>query len=105
MTKERDGHEDLTSPGPAVAKDEDRSAREAKRLAARRRVLLGVAATAPMIVTFGRREALALDDYVCQSLGDVVIDLPGGAGTETCTCKFVGQGMDSANECKPENDP
>ena len=42
---------------------------EAKRLAARRRFLLGGAAAVPLIVTLGQREAWAASTAVCRSLG------------------------------------
>jgi len=42
---------------------------EAKRLAARRRFLLGGATALPLIVTLGQREAWAASAALCQSLG------------------------------------
>lgn len=45
------------------------AAAEAKRLAARRRFLLGGATALPLIVTLGQREAWAASSAVCQSLG------------------------------------
>ena len=45
------------------------TAAEAKRMAARRRFLLGGATALPLIVTLGQREAWAASAAVCQSLG------------------------------------
>lgn len=45
------------------------SSAEAKRIAARRRFLLGGATALPMIVTLGQREAWAASASVCQSMG------------------------------------
>lgn len=42
---------------------------EAKRLAARRRFLIGGAAALPLIVTLGQREAWAASSSVCKSMG------------------------------------
>ena len=42
---------------------------EDKRIAARRRFLLGGATALPLIVTLGQREAWAASAAVCQSLG------------------------------------
>ncbi len=42
---------------------------EAKRVAARRRFLLGGATALPLIVTLGQREAWAASSSVCNSLG------------------------------------
>ncbi len=49
--------------------DADKSSTEAKRLAARRRFLLGGATALPLIVTLGQREAWAASQAVCQSMG------------------------------------
>ena len=86
--------------------DADAVARaEAKRLDTRRRVLLGLAAVTPMVITFGRREALAADEYVCESLGDMAVTLPAPGGTITCTCLIIGSPpTDAGNECKPADD-
>ena len=78
---------------------------EAKRLDTRRRVLLGLAAVTPMVITFGRREALAADEYVCVSLGDMAVTLPEPGGTITCTCNIIGSNpTDAGNDCKPIDD-
>ena len=45
------------------------TAAEAKRVAARRRFLLGGATALPLIVTLGQREAWAASAAVCASLG------------------------------------
>lgn len=42
---------------------------EAKRLAARRRFLLGGAGALPVIVTLGQKQAFAASLHVCQSAG------------------------------------
>ena len=47
----------------------DRTTAEAKRLAARRRFLLGGASALPLIVTLGQKEAWAASAALCQSLG------------------------------------
>ena len=90
MAEFRADPKDETKGVPSTV-DADAVARaEAKRLDTRRRVLLGLAAVTPMVITFGRREALAADEYVCQSLGDMVVNLPPPAGTMTCTCLIIG---------------
>lgn len=51
-----------------AAKD-DAEAYEAKRLAARRRFLMGGAAALPLVVTLGQKEAWAASAAVCRSHG------------------------------------
>ncbi len=55
-----------TKVGSGVPMEHDSA--EAKRLAARRRFLLGGAAALPLIVTLGQKEAWAASVAVCQSL-------------------------------------
>ena len=58
---------------------------ERKRLAARRRFLVGGAAAVPLILTFGHREAHAAGMSVCMSQ----VGFPGeGGGTPTFVCRL-----------------
>ena len=95
---QKDGVEQISNDhGPL--KDE---AGEVKLLATRRRVILGAAAAAPWVVTFGRKQALAADEYVCTSLGDMQVTLPPAGGTVTCTCLILGAPPgEGGNVCKP----
>lgn len=63
---------------------------EAKRLAARRKFLIGGAAGVPVVLTFGHRQAHAAGRSVCMSQ----LGFPGeGDGTPTFVCRlFQGGG-------------
>lgn len=99
--KQKDGVEELSKDQGAI---EDAAAEE-KLLATRRRIIMGAASTVPWIVTFGRKEALAADEYVCQSLGDMQVTLPPAGGTVTCTCVVLGAPPgEGGNTCKPPED-
>lgn len=62
----------LTDQGAANV---DADIYEAKRLAARRRFLLGGAAALPLVVTLGQKEAWAASAAVCRSRGVFTRDL------------------------------
>ena len=76
-------------PADKVAKSEDEVPRESardpaerKRLAARRRLLVGGAAAVPVVLTFGPRQAHAATASVCISMGGSTFPGQGG-GTPT----------------------
>jgi len=73
-------------------------AAEAKRLAARRRFLLGGATAIPVIVTLSQKQAWAASSQVCQSA-----NLGYGAGfTEKDYIRARTEGIASSLYCRPE---
>jgi hypothetical protein len=63
------GREENDNNGVELTASAGSDSAEAKRLAARRRFLLGGAAAVPVIVTLGQKDAWAASAAVCQSMG------------------------------------
>jgi len=74
------------------------SGSEDKRVAARRRFLLGGAAALPVIVTLGQKQAWAASSQVCASAG-----LGFGDGFTNEDYNKVKNGLTTSLYCRPEN--
>lgn len=68
-------------------RESPRDSAERKRLAARRKLLIGGAASLPVVLTFGRAQAQQMTSSKCDSMGGELFPGQGG-GVQTFVCKL-----------------